>query len=94
MVLLNDCDKGKLRVLIKMILLTNSPKKMSANQLANRITEYHWAFRTDINSAKIGKLLREELNRSNKSFMSSCIKSHKRGNIFVYSIPVSNKEYA
>ena len=76
-------DKAKLKVLIKMILIEKSPKKLSSNQLANIINRYKWGFRTQITSAKIGKLLSYELKKNNNNFLSS-IESVKNGGVLVY----------
>lgn len=78
-------DKGKLKVLIKMVLIQKSPRYMSANQISNFINQYKWGFRTSITSAKVSKLLSEELMKKDKHFLSG-IDSRKRGGVKVYSI--------
>ena len=76
-------DKAKLKVLIKMILIEKSPKKLSSNQLAKIINQHKWGFRTQITSAKIGKMMGYELKKHDKNFLSS-IKSVKNGGVLVY----------
>ena len=76
-------DKAKLKVLIKLILIENSPKSLSSNKLAEIINKYKWGFRTQITSAKIGKLMGYELKKHDKNFLSS-IESVKKGGVLVY----------
>ena len=76
---MDKIDKAKLRVLIKMILIQKSPKYLTSKQLADIINKYNWGFRTNISSAKIGKLMSVELNKKSNHFMD-CIQSRKRKN--------------
>ena len=89
MITMNNRDKDKLKVLIKMILIQNSPKKFSSNQLARYINKYNWGFSESISSAKIGKLLGYELNKKNYHFLKNIIMSKQRG-VLVYYIPSVN----
>lgn len=84
-------DKAKLKVLIKMILIQKSPKRLTANQLTEIINKYNWGFRTSITSAKIGRLLAYELKKHDKNFLSN-VKASKRRGILVYSIPSKNEK--
>ena len=79
-------DKGKLKVLIKMILLNRSPKKTSAKQLANIINKNSWGFKTEINSRIIGMLLRNELKKHDNHFMSKIESANWKSGTF-YWIP-------
>lgn len=76
---MNSNDKSKLKVLIKMILIQQSPKYMTSSQICDIINKYNWGFKTNITSNKIGKLLHSELRKSDYNFMSD-IKSRKGKN--------------
>ena len=83
---MDKVNKGKLKVLIKKILLEKSPRPLSANQIANIINEHKWGFQTPITSTKISKLLLYELKKNNKHFLD-CIQMKKRGKTYVFYIP-------
>ena len=88
---MNDVDKGKLKVLIKQILLEKSPRALTANQLTNIINKHKWGFSSPITSAKIGKLLTMELKMNHNHFLD-CIVVKKRGGTYAYQIPSRNME--
>lgn len=77
-------DKGKLKVLIKVVLVQRSPKKLTANQISNIINKHRWGFKTDISSSKISKLLSLELRKSGVHFMDNIKSSNKRNGVLVY----------
>lgn len=79
-------DKGKLKVLIKMILIQR-PYEMTANQIADIINSYDFGFRTSITSAKIGRLLAYELSKHDNHFLKDihCYKEDKNG-VYMYYI--------
>lgn len=77
-------DKGKLKVLIKVILLQRSPKKLTANQISNIINSHRWGFKTDVTSSKISRLLLSELRKSGVHFMDKIKSSSKRNGVLVY----------
>lgn len=83
---MNECDKCKLKVIIKMILIQRSPKKLSSKQLANIINKYDWGFRSEITSIKVGKLIGYELNKRTKHFMDDIETSSQRNGTTVYYI--------
>ena len=83
---MNDIDRAKLRVLIKMILIQKSPRRLTANQLADIINKYEWGFRISITSSILATFLASELRKQNKHLLSNVKKSKRRG-ILVYSIP-------
>ena len=68
------CEKEKLKVMVKLVLLHNYPKEMTANQIANFINLYTWGFRSPVTSKKISKLLYSELSRSYNNFMDDIVK--------------------
>ena len=82
---MDKMDRAKLKVLIKMILIQRSPKQLTANQLADIINKYDFAFRTSITSAVIGRLLSGELNKNQSHFMDM-IKVKELGGIKKYYI--------
>ena len=81
---MDDIDKAKLKVLIKMILIQKSPKKLTANQIAKIINKYNWAFRSPVTSSKIGKLLAYELRKHDKHFLKNVKSSKQRKGVLVY----------
>ena len=83
---MNKIDKAKVKVLIKMILLQKSPRKLTAKQIASVINMYDWGIRTPVTSTKISTLLKDELKKNHKNFLSGVTSSKSRG-ILVYSIP-------
>ena len=78
-------DKGKLKVLIKNILLYEYPRFLSSNQLAKIINQHDYAFRSNVTSAKIGKLLGEELMKHDNNMMD-CIVCQNKGNYRYYGV--------
>ena len=65
-------DKSKLKVLIKMILIQQSPNYLTSNQLCSIINNYDWGFRSSITSSVVGKLMAYELGKTGrKHFMDS-----------------------
>ena len=81
---MNEIDKGKLKVLIKMILIQKSPEYLSVNELKNIINRYKWGIKTPITNKVISKVLSSELNKKEKYFMEY-IHCNKLGKILVYS---------
>lgn len=78
-------DKGKLKVLIKMVLIVNSPKFLTSNQICGVINNYDWGFRTDITSSVVGKLLGYELrSKKGRKHFLDCIETKKRNKITAY----------
>lgn len=82
---MDKIDKAKLKVLIKKILIEESPKSLTANQIASIINNFEWGFKTSINSKIISKLLQYELNKKEKHFLKD-IKSLKKGGVIKYYI--------
>ena len=82
-------DKAKLKVLIKKILLERSPKKTTANQLANIINKNKWGFRTEVNSNIISSLMKSELNKSSSHFMDMIESSNRRSGVVYW---ISSRE--
>ena len=87
---MNMYDKGKLKVLIKSILINNSPKEMTSKQLADIINAHDWGFNTYITSPKIASLMNYELNKSGKHFMENIVTIKKKG-INRYCIQSTNE---
>ena len=87
---MNEVDKGKLKVLIKMILISKSPNYLTSNQIASIINEYDWGFKTNINSVKVGRLLSYELKKTNSHFLMN-IESKKERGISYYMFNKSNR---
>lgn len=83
MIFMDEIDKAKLKVLIKMILIQKSPDYLSANELKNIINKYKWGIRTPITNQVISKILSSELNKKEKHFMEY-INCKKLGKILVY----------
>lgn len=81
---MDEMDKAKLKVLIKMILIQKSPEYLSANELKNIINKYKWGIRTTITNKVISKILSSELNKNEKHFMEY-INCKKLGKILVYN---------
>ena len=86
---MDKVDKAKLKVLIKMLLIVNSPKVLTSNQLANMINNFKWGFNTDITSTMISSLMRSELGKYNSHFLEG-VSSHKRGGSVAYSVKSEN----
>ena len=84
-------DKGKLRVLIKMILIERSPKWMTANQITNIINSHNYGFRTDITASKVSKLINMESNATNSVFMKNIHKKKGKNKINMYQYKVIKK---
>lgn len=84
---MDSIEKGKLKVLIKMILIQKYPYELTARQLSDIINSYDFGFRTSINSRTIGNLINRELKKHDKHFMEN-ITSRKEKNIRVYSITI------
>ena len=84
---MNKYDKGKLKVLIKMILINESPKSLTSNQISSKINKYDWGFKTNITSAKISKLLAYELSKNGRMnhFMQDIKTKRGKNNIKLYS---------
>lgn len=82
---MNDIDKAKLKVLIKKILIDESPKSLTANQIVSIINNFEWGFKIDINSRNVSKLLQYELNKKEKHFLND-VKSLKNGGVIKYYI--------
>lgn len=87
---MNNNDKGKLKVLIKMILIHKSPQSLTANQITNFINDYNWGFKTDINSTKVGRLMSYEMKKHDRNFMDN-ICSVKKGGVPAYYIKKGGK---
>ena len=87
---MNDNDKGKLKVLIKMILIHKSPQSLTANQLTKFINNYDWGFKTDITSTKVGRLMSYELKKYDRHFMDE-IETVKKGGVTAYYIKKTAK---
>lgn len=87
---MSESDKDKLKVLIKMILIQKSPKYLTAKQISNIINQYTWGFKSDVNSRKVGRLLKKELRKSGMHFMMDIECKKGKDNIFTYRMP---KEY-
>lgn len=69
MIILNDIDKAKLKVLIKLILIYNYPNELTSKQLSDIINTYDWGFKTAVTSNVIGRLMTYELGKHDKNFM-------------------------
>lgn len=89
---MENVDKGKLKVLIKMILLERSPKRLTANQIQNIINKHDWGFRTSITTPMVGKLLSYELKKNNNNFLDCIQSSKKKGGNNVYYIASVNEK--
>ena len=87
----NSVDKGKLKALIKMILINEYPRKLTANQINTIINKYDWGFRRNVSSAIIGKLLNYELNKHNNNFMNN-VAYEKKGGVNVYYMETLNEK--
>lgn len=74
---MNMYDKGKLKVLIKAILIHNSPKELTSKQIADTINSHEWGFTTAITSPKIASIMNYELNKSGKHFMENIVMTKK-----------------
>ena len=59
-----------------MILIQQSPKSLTANQLSDIINKYDWGFRTNITSKKISKVLSYEISRKENHFMNMIKKEY------------------
>ena len=82
---MNETDKAKLKVLVKMILIQKSPKWMTANQISSIINEHNWGFHTDISPSKVSKLISMELSKRNKNrFMENVNMGKGKNKINVY----------
>ena len=76
-------DKAKLKVLIKMILIVNRPKELTARQIVSIINNYKWGFNSEIDSRNLSKLLSYELKKHDNHFLRG-VKSIKRGSSLKY----------
>ena len=86
---MDSIEKGKLKVLIKMVLISKYPLELTARQLSDIINSYDFGFRTSINSRTIGDLINSELRKHDRHFMEN-ISSRKKNNIRVYSLTELN----
>ena len=82
---MDKIDRGKLKVLIKMILLQKKGRYLTAKQICNIINDESWGFRSSITSPMVSRLLREELKRKDNHFLD-CIDSRKWRSGVVYTI--------
>lgn len=83
---MDKVDKAKLKCLIKMILIHESPNQLNANQLAYVINKYDWNFRTHVTSRLIGALLKYELKQP-RTFLKEIKKEEKKGTfVYYYSV--------
>lgn len=80
---MDENDKIKVKVLIKMILIHSNPNCLTSKQIADIINSYDWGFRTSITNKMISKLLNYELNKSENHFLK-CISKEKKGGVLVY----------
>ena len=84
---MDSIEKGKLKVLIKMILIQKYPYELTARQLSDIINSDDFGFRTSINSRTIGDLINRELKKHDRHFMEN-INSRKEKSTHVYSITI------
>lgn len=82
---MNNTDKNKLKVLVKMILIQRSPRFLTAKQIVNIISEYEWGFKTEISPSKVAKLM-FEMNK-NGGFMKNIELKRRRNDTIVYGFP-------
>lgn len=82
---MDEIEKGKLKVLIKMILIMKYPCEVTARQMSDFINSYEWGFRTPITPRLISKLLLVELKKHDKHFMDN-INQRKQFNYNLYSL--------
>lgn len=75
---MNECDKCKLKVLIKRELVQRSPKALTSNEICNLINKYDYGFRVEIDSYIVASILYSETNKPNKHFMENIVQKKKR----------------
>ena len=80
---MDELDRAKLKVLVKMLLIQRSPNHYTTKQLVDRINSYNWGFRTTITNKKLSSMLKSELNRSQNHFLDG-IEYSKRGNYLIF----------
>ena len=80
---MDKVEKAKLKVLIKMILIHNSPEYMTAKQICEIINNYNFGFRSTITPVKVGKLLNVELKKGCLHFLDD-INMKEYGNFKTY----------
>ena len=72
-------DNAKLKVLIKYILIQESPSGLTASQITSIINQYNWGFKSAITSSKIGKLLGYEISKHDTNFLKNIDSRKERG---------------
>ena len=89
--IMNNIDKAKLKVLIKMVLIMKHPDYLKASEIVSFINCYEWGLKTEITSTLISNLLKAELNKGNKHFLEDIDRVKGRGGWY-YGIPTLCKK--
>lgn len=89
--IMNNIDKAKLKVLIKMILIMKHPDYVKASEIVSFINSYDWGLQTSVTSPTISSLISAELVKGNKHFLENIEKVKGRGGWY-YGFPVIHEK--